>query len=94
MSEVISISSITCPRCRSFYIHTRLGDVKGKSVLDGWAQLSEPQLKPQSFTTRHYAQNECNSCGLKWDYRENDGITLTMEARRPTLMERMAAWFS
>lgn len=90
---MISLKDMICPNCKSFQIWTTHGDVKGRSVMDGWRFLEMPMTIEQRFTTRSWHQDECRSCGHKWNYKEHDGITLVMEARKPTLMDRIREVF-
>lgn len=92
-NTMISLKDMMCPNCRSFQIWTTHGDVKGRSVMEAYSALREPKLVEQQFTTRSWHQDECRSCGHKWNYKEHDGITLTMEARKPTLCERIEMVF-
>lgn len=91
--EMIRVCLPTCPSCKSFRTQSRMGDVAGRSCFDAYAAIKEAELYPQSFTTRHYSEDECLACGHRWNYVECDGLTLTLEARKPTILERVVGFF-
>lgn len=93
MSDNVMYALPLCPACKSFQVETEIGDVKGKSCLDAWVALDEPKPYPQEFITRSYHVDRCRSCGHKWGYKEHDGVRLCLEARKPTLVERVKGWF-